>query len=386
MKGGKLSTLRIIRYSSMPIGPLSGSDTAAMNLSLVNLSLAAVVAATCLSSASAQSVLSLVASKDATLNQSTSGNVANGAGTRLFVGRVAATGSYGRRRALIKWDIAGSIPAGSRILAVKLDLWVDISSAFLPQNTLAHRVLQDWSEGTVAPPRGGGMGAPATAGSTTWLHTNYPSQFWNNAGGDFAATSSFTFDMPNTGAILTEPLAGLIADVQDMLDNPASNYGWLFKTPEVQTTTARAMLTREALGLRPKLHITYLTPGQTGVYGTGCPVGGGTLQLDVTGTATGGAVLPITYSNAPSSSIGANFFSLALDPIGTPLFANCSAYLPLAGTIISGDAFVVVGGVGSTNFTVPVGFPGFLINVQAAVLDTTPLSFSLSNSGVMLTQ
>jgi hypothetical protein len=106
----------------------------------------------------------------------------------------------------------------------------------------------------------------------------------------------------------------------------------------------------------------------------------------VTGTATGGAVLPITYSNAPSSSIGANFFSLALDPIGTPLFANCSAYLPLAGTIISGDAFVVVGGVSSTNFTVPVGFPGFLINVQAAVLDTTPLGFSLSNSGVMLTQ
>ena len=359
---------------------------AVMNHSFVKLSLVAFAASLSLSSASAQSVLSLISSKEATLNQSNNGSVANGAGTRMFVGRVASMGSFGRRRALAKWDVAAAIPAGSRILAVKLDMWVDTSGGIFPQSTQAYRVLQDWSEGTVVPPRYGGAGAPATAGSCTWLHTNYPSQFWNNPGGDFASTPSFNFDMPNLGAILTPPLAGLIADVQDMLDNPANNHGWLFKTPEIQTANARAILTHEASGLQPKLQITYLTPGQTGVYGTGCPVGNGTLQLNVTGTATGGNVLPITYSNAPSATLGANFFSLSLDAIGSPVFPNCSAYLPLGGTIIAGDAFVVSGGVGSSNFTVPSGFPGFLINVQAAVLDSTVTGFSLSNSGVMLTQ
>ena len=115
-------------------------------------------------------------------------------------------------------------------------------------------------------------------------------------------------------------------------------------------------------------------------------MGSGTLQLSVSGTAIGGSVLPITYSNAPSPSVGANFFALALDPIGSPLLPNRLAYLPLTGAIISGDAFITSGGMGSTNFTVPAGFPGYLINVQAAVLDSTPLGFSLSNSGVMLTQ
>lgn len=357
-----------------------------MNSSLANLSIAAIAIAACVSTTSAQSVLNLVAQKDATLYESASGTLANGTGTKMFVGRVGFQGNYEIRRALVKWDLAGSIPAGSRILSVKLDMWVDLSSAFLGQATTAHRVLQDWSEGSVTPIGNGGMGANATNGSVTWLHTDYPSQFWTNPGGDFAVAPSFTFDLPGFGAVLTAPLPGLVADVQDMLDYPANNHGWLFKTPEVLTSNARAINTREAAALRPQLQITYLTPGETGTYGVGCPVGGGTFQLDVTGTATGGNVLPITYSNAPTPSVGANFFSLALDPIGTPLFASCSAYLPLAGTIISGDAFIVSGGVGGTNFTVPTGFPGYLINVQAAVLDVTPLSFSLSNSGVMLTQ
>ena len=357
-----------------------------MTLPLANLCLAATAIAACISTTSAQSTLNLVASKDATLNESASGNVANGAGTKMFVGRVGFQGNHEIRRALVKWDLAAALPAGSRILAVKLDMWVDLSAAFLPQAATAHRVLQSWSEGTVNPFGNGGNGAPATSGSVTWLHTNFPSQFWTNPGGDFAATASFTFDLPGWGALLTAPLPGLVADVQDMLDNPANNHGWLFKMPEVLTSNARALNTHEAAALRPQLQITYLAPGQTGAYGVGCPVGGGTFQLSVTGTATGGNVLPITYSNAPTPSLGVNFFSLALDPIGTPLFANCSVYLPLAGVIISGDAFITSGGVSGTNFTVPTGFPGYLINVQAAVLDTTPLSVSLSNSGVMLTQ
>ena len=98
-------------------------------------------------------------------------------------------------------------------------------------------------------------------------------------------------------------------------------------------------------------------------------------------------MLPITYTNAPPSSIGANFFSLDLNAVGTPLLPGSLVYLPLSQPIIDGDAFLTSTiGDGGTAFTVPAGFPGFLIVVQAAVLDASPLSFSLSNAGVMWTQ
>jgi len=355
---------------------------------LAKLSLATSVLAVAASTVSAQSVVSLVADKDATLYEDTSGQTANGAGQKFFVGRVGFNGGFTIRRTVAKWDIAGAIPAGARIIAASLKMNVDLSSAFLPQGANAHRVLQDWSEGNAVPPGNGGQGTSASAGSVTWLHRNYPSQFWSNPGGDFAPAASFTFDLPGFGPLATEPLAGLVADVQDMLDNPGNNHGWLFKTPEVLTSNARAVASRESsiTANRPTLEITYLTPGQTGNYGVGCPVGGGTFQLSLSGTATGGNVLPIIYTNAPSPSIGVNFFSLAIDPVGATLFPSCTVYLPLTGTIISGDTFLTAGGIGGTNFTVPVGFPGYLINVQAAVLDATPLNISLSNSGIMLTQ
>jgi hypothetical protein len=362
------------------------TPTHTMISNLAKYSLVATAIATSPAILSAQSILSLVAEKDATLYESASGTVANGGGSKMFVGRVGANGNFEIRRTVIKWNIAGSIPAGSRIIAVNLDMNVDLSSAFLPQAATAHRVLQNWSEGNATPGGNGGAGTGATNGSVTWLHTNYPSQFWTNTGGDFASSPSFTFDLPGFGPLLTPPLPGLVADVQDMLDNPSNNHGWLFKTPEVLTSNARAIASSEASFNKPELQITYLTPGQTGTYGIGCPVGGGTFQLSLSGTASGGNTIPIIYSNAPSPSIGVNFFALAIDPIGAPLFPSCTVYLPLAGTIISGDAFITAGGVGGSNFTVPTGFPGYLINVQAAVLDATPLNISLSNSGIMLLQ
>jgi hypothetical protein len=357
-----------------------------MNTSLATKTLATLCVTFSIASAAAQSTISLVTSKDTTLYESNSGSLANGGGSSFFVGRVGLNGGYKIRRGMLQWDIAGSIPAGSRILAAELDMYSAQSSAFLPINTDVHRILQNWSEGNRVAPGAGGAGGSATSGESTWIHRNYPSQTWNNPGGDFDPTPSYTFSLPGVGFLVTPPFAGLVADVQDWLDNPSSNYGWLLKTPELVAPNARRIHSREASNFQPKLNITYLAPGQTGTYGTGWPVGSGTFQLSISGTATGGNTLPITYTNAPSPSIGVNFFSLALNPIGTELLPNCFAYLPLNGVIISGSSFITSGGTGVSSFTVPSGSPGFLLNVQAAVLDATPLSFSLSNSGVMLTQ
>ena len=339
-----------------------------------------------LSSTTAQSVVSITSDKDATLYESTNGSLANGAGRGMFVGKVGFNGGYKKRRAIVHWDIAGAIPAGSRILAVSLDMWSEQSAAFLPVDTDVHRVLANWTEGSTIAAGNGGMGGPSSNGSVTWIHRSYPNQFWNSAGGDFAATPTFTFPMPGIGAVQTPSNDAIVADVQDMLDNPANNFGWLFKKGEVLNSTANRLNTREAPALLPKIVVTYLAPGQTGTYGTGWPVGTGTFQLDISGTASGGSVLPITYSNAPSPSIGVNFFSLDINLTGTPLLPASLLYLPLSGVLIPGATILTAGGVSGSTFTVPSGFPGYLIVVQAAVLDNNALSFSMSNAGVMLTQ
>lgn len=355
-----------------------------MNSTIVNLSLVATAIVTSVSFTAAQSTATIVSNKDTTLYEDAAGALANGGGSGMFCGRVGMGGGFGIRRTMIQWDVAGSVPAGSTILSASLDMWVDQSSAFLPVTTEAHRITADWSEGNNVAPSGQGAGGPASAGESTWLHSNFPSQFWATPGGDFGPTS-FTFDLPGIAAFVTDSNASIVADVQSMLDNPAANYGWLLKTAEVLTSNARKMNTREAAAFQPKLVITYLAPGEVANYGVGWPVNGGTFQLDISGTANGGAVLPITWTNAPTPSIGINFFSLGYDPIGTTLLPASVFYLPLPGSYIDGPALLVSGGTASSSLTVPVGFPGFLIAVQGVALDTTPLSISMSNAGLIWT-
>ncbi|MCK5942507.1 MAG: DNRLRE domain-containing protein [Planctomycetes bacterium] len=352
---------------------------------LAKLSLAATAIAFGTSTTLAQTTVSITSDKDTTLYEDANGALANGGGDSVFCGVVGFNGGFGKRRALIHFDVAGQLPAGARILSAELDLFVAQSVAFLPIPTMAHRVTQDWSEGSVIAPGGGGAGGASAAGETTWVHTNYPGATWTNPGGDFVATPSFTFDLAAIGPATAGIDSGMVADLQAWLDNPTSNFGWLLKTDELVPSTARRMYSREFGSSPPTLRITYLSPGETGTYGTGWPVNGSPFQLDVTGTANGGATLPITYNNAPSPSVGANFFTLELDPVGAPLLPGNLLYLPIA-SVIPGDAFLTAGGAGATLFTVPAGFPGYLIVVQAAVLDSNPLGFSLSNAGVMLTQ
>ncbi|MFN3243196.1 MAG: DNRLRE domain-containing protein [Planctomycetota bacterium] len=354
-----------------------------MNSTLAKLSLAALAVG---ASLQAQTTVTIPTDKDTTLYEDAAGALANGGGDSLFCGVVGFNGGFGKRRALMHFDIAGQIPAGSRILSVQFDAFVAQSVAFLPIPADLHRVTQDWSEGSVVAPGAGGAGGTSAAGETTWLHTDFPNANWTTPGGDFVATPSFTFDLAAIGPTTATVDAGMVADVQDWLDNPGSNFGWLMKTDELVPSTARRFYSREFGANPPRLTISYLAPGDTGTYGTGWLVNGSPFQLDVTGTASGGATLPITYNNAPSPSVGANFFSLDLDPVGSALLPNSLVYLPLTGQILPGaTAFVTSGGSGADVFTVPAGFPGFLIVVQAAVLDSTPLGFSLSNAGVMLT-
>lgn len=356
-----------------------------MNSTTARLLLCGAFALATSSLALAQTTANIPCTLDNTLYESTSGAVSNGKGASLFTG-LNAVGA--KRRALMRFDVASTVPAGAKILTATLTLEVVQSTVALPAPAYLHRVQQSWGEGTSIATGGGGGGGISTTNDATWAHRFYPSTFWTNLGGDFAATPSVTMSLPPLGVSTTPISASATADAQSWLDNPTQNFGWILIMDELLPSTARRINSREAtFGQKPTLTVTYLAPGQNGTWGTGCPSGAGTFTTDFIGAPIGGTSIGIVQTNATPNSIGANYFALDLDPVGAPLpLPGCTVYLPLA-QIIPGNVFLTsASGTGGSPFNVPSGFPGYLIMCQAAVLDANPLGFLISNAALICLQ
>ena len=93
---------------------------------------------------------------DNTLYENPAGALSNGAGISLFVGR---TISAGTRRAVLRFDVASSIPAGSTVTSARLA--VECTRAPIgasPVQHSMHRVLATWGEGSSVAPGQGGTG------------------------------------------------------------------------------------------------------------------------------------------------------------------------------------------------------------------------------------
>jgi len=200
--------------------------------------------------------VALTPSKDNTLFESASGSNSNGAGIHLFSGMTAG---FARRRALVAFDVASQIPAGSQITRVTLKLRISKSISGQRQFAL-HRVSKDWGQGTSN--AGGfrdGAGAAATNGDATWIHASRPNSLWTNRGGDFT-------DQPDAetvadfGEFTFESSAALIARVQSWADQPSTNFGWILIGDESEFTTAKVFESREVAdpAARPTLTIEYL--------------------------------------------------------------------------------------------------------------------------------
>lgn len=199
----------------------------------------------------AQTVV-LTPSRDNTLYESTDGGVSNGAGIHVFSG---ATQSRARRRALLAFDVASQVPPGSRISRVTLTMRVSLTISGAEPAAL-HRVTANWGEGTSnAGSSRDGDGATATAGDATWLHTFFPNARWASPGGDFVAAADAT--APVAGTTGSWESAAMTARVQQWLDQPASNFGWIVITNESRGGTAKRFDSREASSAtsRPSLTI-----------------------------------------------------------------------------------------------------------------------------------
>src|SRR5690606_14248924 len=123
----------------------------------------------------AQSPVRIGTSKDNTLYESPTGNLSNGAGSLCFVG---VTGGGGKRRALVAFDVAARIPAGSVITKVDLVMTAMKAASFSPATIGLHDVLADWGEGASVAGSGQGGGGLAQPNDATWIHTFFNTGKW----------------------------------------------------------------------------------------------------------------------------------------------------------------------------------------------------------------
>ncbi len=186
------------------------------------------------------------------------GNLANGSGSYLFVGRTENRNGAVERRALLTFDIGASVPSGATITGVSLEVTMSrsISGA---QTVELRRVLESWSEGSSDAPGQEGGGTSSLTGDATWVHRDFPNSTWSSAGGTFSSTVSASQSISGTDAYVFSSGSQLVADVQGWLDDPDSNFGWAMVMPAPPVGSAKRFDSRENSGEqdRPKLTVTF---------------------------------------------------------------------------------------------------------------------------------
>ena len=205
---------------------------------------------------SADEIATIGPTKDNTLYEDATGSISNGSGEYFFAGR---TGTGAIRRAVVAFDIAQSVPAGSRVTNATLTLHLSrepVSGS--PESIELHRLLADCGEGTSDAAANEGGGAAATPGGATWIHAFSDTVLWSSPGGDFSQTVSASQSVDGIG-FYSWSGAGLVADVQSWLDNPQDNFGWVIVGNESVAQTAKRFDTREntETSFRPELSVQY---------------------------------------------------------------------------------------------------------------------------------
>ena len=173
--------------------------------------------------------------KDNTLYESSDGSLSNGGGGHLFSG-MNNDGSI--RRAILAFDVAGSIPAGATINRVSLRLTMS-RTAGGPATVSLHKVSADWGQGSSEAERNEGGGANSAPGDATWIHRFFNAETWGSAGGDFSEKTSATVQVSDRGPYIWGPTSEMAADVQSWLDNPDSNFGWILIGDESSNQTTK---------------------------------------------------------------------------------------------------------------------------------------------------
>ncbi len=202
----------------------------------------------------------LEAERDATIYEEGNGTIANGSGSYLFTGRTESQNGSAERRALLAFPITQTIPEGSTITSVSLELTMSRTNSG-GQSVRPHRLPEDWSEGPSDPPGQEGGGTTAVAGDVTWIHREFSESLWTTSGTSFAQSASATLQVANEGSYSYSSTPDLVADVQGWLEDASSNFGWALVVDSPPSGSAKRFNSREnsTASSRPKLTINYET-------------------------------------------------------------------------------------------------------------------------------
>ncbi len=128
----------------------------------------------------------------------------------------------------------------------------------------------NWGEGTsnaaLAGRGGEGIGIQATTGDVSWFYTFFPTQKWTTPGGDFVAIASASTSVNGVGSYPWTG-AGLTADVQQWLNSPVTNFGWIVTGNEASGDTSKEFDTKEntTATARPVLTVNFTPPSPPGL-------------------------------------------------------------------------------------------------------------------------
>lgn len=192
-----------------------------------------------------------------------------GSSPDIVSGGLGMNSGFDVRRILLKFDFSGQIPPQAIINSVILTVNVIFhlpAGGTGPASTFdLRRVLQDWGE----------MEA-------TW-DNRLSTTAWNSPGaagaGDSIGTASSTVFVSGLGSYVFPSTAALVADVQDCVANPGTNFGWLLMSEsEATPQTARHFASREDPVNTPYIVVDYSPPPPPLVI-SGCTLIGGSLRF-----------------------------------------------------------------------------------------------------------
>ncbi len=192
--------------------------------------------------------LTIQPQKDNSLFEDDLGRWSNGSGQYLFMGRTGGDNGLDRllRRTVLTFDLS-QIPPGSVVDSVELRLFINqVPFGATDGRSDVHRLVSNWGEGASNAHGPEGQGISAQSGDATWIHTYFDSNEWDVAGGDFLPDSSQTsFYGSSSEPLVFSSSDALVADVQNWVDSPATNFGWIILGDEQTVQNARRMHSRE---------------------------------------------------------------------------------------------------------------------------------------------
>jgi hypothetical protein len=266
---------------------------------------------------------------DTTLIEAAPGNNLGGQG----IVNAGSTATLKRNRGLFRFEPAAALPAGARVTAATLILEVtgEPPSPAATSSFSLHRVLRAWGEGAGVSVAGApGLGETATAGEATWTHRfALTADTWASpgagAGEDYVTAGSasvFVYGTDESPYRLEG--AGLAADVQAWLDEPATNFGWiLIAEAEATAKTARRFGAREDPAAAPLLIVTYDDPPRLDRIA----VAGTAVQLEYTAPA-GQATVVESRNEAGGDLPWATVTNVPPPAVATPVVVTTPASGP----------------------------------------------------------